>query len=61
MNWALKWIIRQFKEMGHKQADKVGLQFMSALQGCSVVANALKDPKIIEWEMARLRAWVKEM
>ena len=61
MNWALKWIIRQFKEMGHKQADKVGLQFMSALQGCSVVANALNDPKIIEWEMARLRAWIKEM
>lgn len=61
MNWALKWIIRQFEEMGQEQAEQFGLQFMSALQGCSVVANALKDPKIIEWEMARLRAWIKEL
>ena len=61
MIWAMKWITRQFHEMGQKQADQYGLQLMSALQGCSVVANALKDPKIIEWEMARLRTWIKEM
>ena len=61
MNWVLKWITRQFKEMGLKQADQFGLQLMSALQGCGVVANALKDPKIIEWEITRLKAWIKEM
>ncbi len=61
MNWVLKWITRQFKEMGQKQEDQFGLQLMSALQGCAVVANALKDPKVIELEMARLKAWIKEM
>jgi TetR/AcrR family transcriptional repressor of nem operon len=61
MNWVLIWITRQFEEMGQKQADQFGLQLMSALQGCGVVANALKDPKIIELEMARLKTWIKEM
>jgi TetR/AcrR family transcriptional regulator, transcriptional repressor for nem operon len=61
MDWVLKWITRQFKEMGQKEADKFGLQMMSALQGCGVVANALRDPKVIELEIARLRAWIKEM
>jgi AcrR family transcriptional regulator len=49
MNWVLKWI------------DQFGLQLMSALQGCAVVANALKDPKVIELEMLRLRSWIKEL
>lgn len=61
MNWVLKWITRQFEEMGQKQADQYGLQLMSALQGSGVVANALKDPKIIEWEVERLRTWIKAM
>ncbi len=61
MNWVLKWITRQFKEMGQKEADEFGLQLMTAIQGCGVVANALKDPKIVEVEMARLRAWIKSM
>jgi AcrR family transcriptional regulator len=61
MSWVLKWITRQFQEMGQKDADRYGLQMMSAIQGCSVVANALDDPKIIELEIARLKAWIKEM
>jgi len=61
MNWILKWITRQFKEMGLKQADQFGLQLMTSLQGCGVVANALKDPKIVESEMTRLKAWIKKM
>ncbi len=61
MNWVLKWITCQFEEMGQKQADQFGLQLMSALQGCAVVANALKDPKVIELEMARLKSWIGEL
>jgi len=61
MKWVLEWITRQFKEMGQKQADQYGLQLTAALQGCGVVANALKDPKIVEKEIARLRAWIKDI
>jgi AcrR family transcriptional regulator len=61
LSWILKWITRQFEEMGQKEADKFGLQMMSAIQGCGVVANALRDPKVIELEIARLKAWIKAM
>ena len=61
LSWALEWVTRQFKEMGHKQADQFGLQLMATLQGCGVIANALKDPKVIELEIARLKAWIKEL
>jgi AcrR family transcriptional regulator len=61
MSWVLKWITRQFKEMGQEPADQIGLQLMTAIQGCGVVANALKDPKIVEMEMARLKSWITEL
>ena len=61
MGWILKWIIRQFQEMGQEDAEKCGLHMMSAIQGCSVVANALEDPKVIEWETARLKEWIKTL
>lgn len=61
MDWVLKWITRQFEEMRQKQADQYGLQLTAALQGCGVVANALKDPKIVEREIGRLKTWIKEM
>ncbi len=59
MNWQLKWITEQFRLMGQTKADQLGIQLMSALHGCCVLANAMNDPKIIEMEMERLKSWIK--
>jgi len=61
VHWQLKWITDQFRLMGQTEADKLGLQLMTALHGCGVVANALSDPKIVELEMARLKSWIGEL
>jgi AcrR family transcriptional regulator len=61
VQWQLKWISEQFKQMGHSNSDKLGIQLTSALHGCSVLANALNDPKIIEMEIARLKSWIGEL
>ena len=61
VQWQLKWVSDQFKQMGHSDADKLGIQLTSALHGCSVLANALNDPKIIELEIARLKSWIGEL
>ena len=61
VQWQLKWVSDQFKLMGHSVADKLGIQLTSALHGCSVLANALNDPKIIELEIARLKSWIGEL
>lgn len=42
-------------------ADSLGIQLMSTLQGCGVLANAMNDSKIIEGEMGRLKFWIKEL
>ena len=54
----LKWVIKQFQNMGRKNADELGLQFVSSLHGIAVVGNALKSPKAIKNELERLKAWV---
>ncbi len=61
VNWQLKWITEQFRLMGQAEADKMGVQLMTALHGCGVVANALNDPKIVELEMARLKVWIGKL
>lgn len=61
VDWKLKWITDQFRLMGQKGAEQLGIQLLSAIQGCCVLANALNDPKIVELESRRLRAWIKEM
>jgi len=61
VHWQLQWITDQFKQMGHVDADKLGIQLTSALHGCSVLANALNDPKVIAVEIARLKSWIGEL
>lgn len=61
VNWQLKWITDQFRLMGQKEADKLGIGLTSALHGCSVLANALNDPKIVEVEIKRLKEWIGEL
>lgn len=61
VTWQLKWVTDQFRLMGQTKADQLGIQLMSGLQGCCVLANALNDPKIVELEMGRLKSWIKEL
>lgn len=57
----LKWITDQFRQFRKKDAEKLGLQLTTALHGTGVVANALKDTKIIDGEISRLKFWLKNL
>ncbi len=57
----LKWVTQQFRALGLKDAEKSGIQFIAAMQGAAVVASALNDGKTIEWEAARLKAWIESL
>ena len=35
VNWQLKWVTDQFKYMGQKGAEQLGIQLMSSLQGAA--------------------------
>jgi AcrR family transcriptional regulator len=55
------WAIIQFKEMGHKDAKMKGIHFVSHIEGMTVVAKALRDPKVINSQVKALNVWVAEL
>ncbi len=57
----LKWVTEQFQAMGQKDAKKLGIQLIAALQGAATVASALNDGKTIEWEAQRLGGWIRSL
>ncbi len=54
----LTWVERQFREMGQPEPDGLALTLVGAYQGMSLLANALRDPRVMEREGARLLAWL---
>jgi len=57
MNWARQ----QFEAMGRTDADALALQLISNLQGMSLVANALKDPGVVDKMVKRTKDWLQSL
>ena len=57
----LKWVTEQFHQMGKKDAEELGLHWMTSIHGTAVMANAMKDPKIIDCGISRLKSWLKKL
>jgi AcrR family transcriptional regulator len=58
----LDWIEEQFRLLG-KRADARGLavHLLSAIQGASLLTNALRDTKVIGMEAERLKQWIRRL
>ena len=54
----LDWSRAQFEALGSPDPEAMALEFVTRLQGMSLVANALKDPTVVDQTVARLRAWI---
>ncbi len=57
----LEWSTSQFSEMGVSEPEAHGLQFVSNLQGMSLVANTLQDVEIIDIMVERTRSWIESL
>jgi len=57
----LGWLTAQFRALGKAPAEGLALHLLSALQGVSVLANALHDPAVVAAETAYLKAWIEEL
>ena len=55
----LEWITQQFRLMGRDDAEDLGLTLLIRLQGMSVLANALSDPRVVDREVAMLDSWLQ--
>ncbi|MFD8811315.1 TetR/AcrR family transcriptional regulator [Streptomyces sp. NPDC059627] len=66
----LDWAARQFREMrltgpdgpdGPQDPDDLALTLVSGYQGMSLMANALRDPEIMNREGARILGWLDSL
>ncbi len=55
----LEWAQTQLCLLGRQNAEDLALHFIAALQGMSLLANALGDPTIVDKEIARLKRWIQ--
>ena len=61
INIVLDWSTQQFELMGQADYKQLGLQFVSNLQGMSLIANALNDPGVVDQMVGRTRAWLASL
>ncbi len=57
----LEWAQAQLRLLGRQDAEGLALHFVSALQGMSLLANALGDPTVVDKEVARLERWIQNL
>lgn len=57
----LTWVEGQFRELGQPEPESQAVTLVGAYQGMSLLANALRDPGVMEREGARLIAWIDSL
>ncbi|MFF4910187.1 TetR/AcrR family transcriptional regulator [Streptomyces sp. NPDC001260] len=57
----LDWASEQFRAAGVPDPDGHALTLVSAYQGMSLLANALRDPEVMTREGARLLGWIDSL
>jgi AcrR family transcriptional regulator len=57
----LDWEEAQFREMGCKGARELATTLMASVQGAALLANTLREPKILVREVRRLERWIDSL
>ena len=57
----LDWEEAQFREMGCKGARELATTLMVSVQGAALLANTLREPKILVREVRRLERWIDSL
>lgn len=57
----LDWVRHQFEAMNKPDAEALALQMVTNLQGMSLIANALKDPGVVDKMVNRTRGWIESL
>ena len=54
----IDWAAGQFRAMGRRDARDLATTLLAGIQGASVLANALREPKLLTREVRRLERWI---
>ena len=53
-----QWASEQFRLMGRRDAQDLGVSLIASIQGVILMANALKDPEVIVRQVNQLKTWL---
>jgi TetR/AcrR family transcriptional repressor of nem operon len=54
----LDWAAAQFREMGRKEGRDLAITLFAGVEGAALIANTLRDPKVLSREVRRLERWI---
>jgi TetR/AcrR family transcriptional repressor of nem operon len=52
------WLADQFRELGHPDARELAMTMLATVQGAALLANTLRDPRILNSQIRRLERWI---
>jgi AcrR family transcriptional regulator len=52
------WLTDQFRQLGHPDAAELAMTMLATVQGAALLANTLRDPKIMTTQIRRLERWI---
>jgi len=58
MRIPIEWAETQFKALGRQDAHDLAVDLMAAYEGSALLANTLRDPKILTSAARRLDRWI---
>jgi AcrR family transcriptional regulator len=57
----IDWAESQFREMGRRDAGDLAVTLIAGVQGAALLADTLRDPKLMTREARRLERWVESL
>jgi TetR/AcrR family transcriptional regulator, transcriptional repressor for nem operon len=58
MRLPVEWAEKQFQSLGHRDAHDLALDLLAAYEGSALLANTLRDPKVLSRAARRLDRWI---
>jgi AcrR family transcriptional regulator len=55
------WLTDQFRQLGHPDPSELAMTMLAAVQGAALLANTLRDPKIMTSQIRRLERWIDSL
>jgi AcrR family transcriptional regulator len=61
MRLPIEWAEAQFRAMGRRDAHDLALDLLAAYEGSALLANTLRDPKVLSSAARRLDRWIDSL
>jgi TetR/AcrR family transcriptional regulator, transcriptional repressor for nem operon len=61
MRLPIEWAEEQFRSLGRRDAHDLALELLAAYEGSALLANTLRDPKVLSRAARRLDRWIDSL